>query len=366
MAKTITKIMLQMIAGANVATIVAMLVTGYSGYINPAVSPWLANAALVFPVFLFLNFAFLIFWLFFKPLYAIIPFVGMVIGFTPIRTYCPFNIPSAAPEGAIKVMSYNVWGYGTDKNVDGTNIVVQYIADSDADIVCLQEANASAEVQAQIDSLLYTKYAYHDTLQRKDKGGLAILSRFPIRHKEVIDYPSAGNLSGAFLLDIDGDDVVVICNHLETTGLTLEERENFKDMLKGNLENHTVKTESKRLIDQLGESARTRAPQAQAVARYIRKHAYQSIICMGDFNDSPLSYAHHTIDKELTDCYVASGNGPGISYHLSGFYVRIDNIFCSDDWEPYGCTVDRSVKASDHYPIMGWLKKKGGNNPENH
>ena len=175
-----------------------------------------------------------------------------------------------------------------------------------------------------------------------------------------------GNLSGAFLLDIDGDDVVVICNHLETTGLTLEERENFKDMLKGNLESHTVKTESKRLIDQLGESARTRAPQAQAVARYIRKHAYQSVICMGDFNDSPLSYAHHTIDKELTDCYVASGNGPGISYHLSGFYVRIDNIFCSDDWEPYGCTVDRSVKASDHYPIMGWLKKKGGNNPENH
>ena len=157
MAKTVTKIMLQMIAGANVATIVAMLATGYSGYINPAVSPWLANAALVFPVFLFLNFAFLIFWLFFKPLYAIIPFVGMVIGFTPIRTYCPFNIPSAAPEGAIKVMSYNVWGYGTDKNVDGTNIVVQYIADSDADIVCLQEANASAEVQAQIDSLLYTK-----------------------------------------------------------------------------------------------------------------------------------------------------------------------------------------------------------------
>ena len=137
-------------------------------------------------------------------------------------------------------------------------------------------------------------------------------------------------------------------------------------MLKGNLESHTVKTESKRLIDQLGESARTRAPQAQAVARYIRKHAYQSIICMGDFNDSPLSYAHHTIDKELTDCYVASGNGPGISYHLSGFYVRIDNIFCSDDWEPYGCTVDRSIKASDHYPIMGWLKKKGGNNPENH
>ena len=68
-----------------------------------------------------------------------------------------------------------------------TNIAVQYIADSAADIISPKEANASAEVQAQIDSLLYTKYAYHDTLQRKDQGGLAILSRFPIRPTAVID-----------------------------------------------------------------------------------------------------------------------------------------------------------------------------------
>ena len=128
-------------------------------------------------------------------------------------------------------------------------------------------------------------------------------------------------------------------------------------MLKGNLESHTVKTESKRLIDQLGESARTRAPQAQAVARYIRKHAYQSIICMGDFNDSPLSYAHHTIDKELTDCYVATGNGPGISYHYNGFYVRIDNVMCSSDWQPFNFKVDRDIAVSDHYPLWGFVKK---------
>ena len=28
----------------------------------------------------------------------------------------------------------------------------------------------------------------------------------------------------------------------------------------------------------------------------------------------------------MTDCYIASGNGPGISYHRGGFFVRIDNI----------------------------------------
>ena len=115
---------------------------------------------------------------------------------------------------------------------------------------------------------------------------------------------------------------------------------------------------SRRLIDKLGEASRIRAPQARAVARYIRKHAYQSIICVGDFNDGPLSYAHRIVSDGLTDCYIASGNGPGISYHHSGFYVRIDNILCSDDWTPYGCKVDRQIKQSDHYPIYCWLKKR--------
>lgn len=346
-----------MIAGANAATIIAMMATGYAGHINPAVSPWIANAGLTFPIFLSLNLVFLVFWLFIKPLYAILPFAGMVICFSPIRTYFPLNIPETPPEGSIKVMSYNVWSFGQGKNSDGTNSIIRYIADSDADIVCLQEAYATSDIQAQIDSILHPIYQYQDSLQESGKAPIAILSKYPIKSKLHIDFASIGNLSGAFVLDINGEDVVVINNHLETTGLTPEDRKNFKDMIKGNLADGNIKSESHRLIDQLGEAAKTRAPQAQAVARYIRQHAYQSIICVGDFNDSPLSYAHHTIEKELTDCHTASANGPGISYHLSGFFVRIDNIFCSSDWQPFGCSVDNSIKDSDHYPIIGWLKK---------
>ena len=101
MIKSLKKIIAQMVAGANVATICAMLFTGYAGYISPATSPWLTNAGLVFPVFLLINLGFLIFWLMVKPLWALIPFGGMLICFGPIRTYTPFNVPAAPPEGAI-------------------------------------------------------------------------------------------------------------------------------------------------------------------------------------------------------------------------------------------------------------------------
>jgi UDP-2,3-diacylglucosamine pyrophosphatase LpxH len=62
-------------------------------------------------------------------------------------------------------------------------------------------------------------------------------------------------------------------------------------------------------------------------------------------------------EKELTDCYVATANGPGISYHYNAFYVRIDNIMCSDHWKPYECKVDNSISASDHYPIVCKLQR---------
>ena len=62
--------------------------------------------------------------------------------------------------------------------------------------------------------------------------------------------------------------------------------------------------------------------------------------------------------RNLKDAYTMSGNGPGLSYNRSGMYFRIDNIFISDSWKPYGATVDRSIKESDHYPIYCYLHKR--------
>ena len=86
-------------------------------------------------------------------------------------------------------------------------------------------------------------------------------------------------------------------------------------MIKGELGGTAVTRTSKWLIRHLAEQTKKRAPEADAVARYIAYHRGTPMIVCGDFNDSPLSYAHSTIAEGLTDCYVATGYGPGISYH---------------------------------------------------
>ena len=65
-----------------------------------------------------------------------------------------------------------------------------------------------------------------------------------------------------------------------------------------------------------------------------------------------------TVSCDLTDCYAATGRGPGFSFNQQAFYVRIDNILCSNHFTPYNCKVDNKIKASDHYPIFCWLKKR--------
>lgn len=352
----VKKLTLQMMAGANAATAVIMLLVGMSDRLNPAEHPMLANAGLAFPVFVFLNLCFLVFFVMFKRRYVLVSLVGFVACYSPMRTYCPLNISRDVPSGSVKVLSYNVHGFSNDNAPEGhPNPILEYITGSDAGIVCLQEGRLDADILEGIKGV----YDYADSVKSKDGGEcLVLLSKFPILSKELIKYRSKGNASAAFRILMGRDTVTVVNNHFETSGLSLADRAGFKDMVKGRSESDTMRAESRRLLTKLGESARIRAPQAEAVAEYVRNCGGSIILC-GDFNDSPISYTRRTLAKELTDCYVASGNGPGISYHHNAIFVRIDNIMCSSRWRPYGCKVDRSIGYSDHYPIYCWLKKRG-------
>lgn len=361
MIKALKKITIQMVGGANIATILMMLLVGYSDRIDPLVHPFWANMGLAFPVFLVINTVFLVFWAIFKVRGCVIPIIGFILCYVPARTYVPINISRDAPEGAITVMSYNVYLFGAAGVPDEERQrMLDYIKVQDADILCLQEAKLGGPFQVVIDSMFAALYPYRHFREKPiTDDRLAFYSKFPILSIDRIVYPHSNDFSLAYHLAIEDDTVIVINNHFMTTGLSEEQRHNFKALMKGEIRTaDKVETESKKLIDKLSEYTKKRAPQVNAVAHYIDEHKGKSIILCGDFNDNPISYTHCTLAKRLTDCYVASGNGPGISYHRNGFYVRIDNIMCTSDWQPYGCKVDNKIKTSDHYPIICRLKKR--------
>ncbi len=350
-----------LLSGLNILTVTGMLFCAYSSYLDPSRHPVLACGGLAFPVFLILTVLFLSFWLVVYYKYALVSLLGMLCCLPAIHTFCPFNpFREDAPEGSIKILSYNVMGFEADHpdTPDNPNMILKYLKDSNADIICMQEYSAEGRLrQSDIDKAL-SEYTYGNH-QKVGKNGcqLACYSRFPILSASPIRYASERNGSILYHIKIGNDTISLINNHLESNKLTTDDREKYVRMIKAP-GSSDVKASLKTLLKKLSEANPIRARQADSIARTIREQKGKGVIVCGDFNTSPISYTHRIISENLIDAFTESGRGPGISYHKNGFYFRIDNILVSPGFKTYQCTVDNSLKNSDHYPIWCYITKK--------
>lgn len=348
----------------NVLVALLMVLCAFSSYISPYTFPVLSCAGLAFPIFLLLNFLFFAFWLFFNRRYALLPLVVMFVCIGQIRAFLPINISmKQVPDDAIKILSYNVMYYDMHQphTEESPNEIVRYIQNSNADIVCLQEAsfnnsNSKKFLSEKVFRKALSTYPYF-SLHLEKGNGWVCLSRFPILSTRSIPYESVGNGTVAYELKVGNDTLLLVNNHLESNKLSIDDRAAYRDMIIDPKENK-VKTTSKMLIGKVADAVSIRASQADSVAKFIQDSKHKYVVVCGDFNDSPLSYAHRVIGKGLNDAFVDTGNGLGVSYNRYGFYFRIDHIMASESLDLFNCTVDNSIKTSDHYPIWCYIKKK--------
>ena len=362
MIKQLKTFTFQMIAGANVTTVVSMLLVGYSDRLDPASHPLLSTMGMAVPFFLLVNLAFLFFWLVFKWRMVWISVVGFVCAYVPINIYMPLHTKQNIPEGAFKLVSYNVCSYGGNYKYDqGFETVLKYLVEEQPDIICLQE---DVDTWRRYVFQEYQKHwAYNDTVvivnSPQSFNALGIHTRFPIIKRERIEYSSLANGSVAWWLKMDDDTLVVVNNHFESCHLNDNDRAQYRQIIKGELSGDSARSESKLLLIKLAEANAVRSKQIKAVLHYVEGCGQYPVIVCGDFNDSPISYSRHAMAERLTDCFCETGRGVGLSYNQKAFSFRIDHIFCSRQLQPYNCKVDDKMDASDHYPILCWLKMAG-------
>ena len=345
----------------NIILAIALAATAYAGVMNPVSYHYLSLIGFAFPVMAVANIIFIPLWLIADRQKTLLPIAALAIVWSPLREYAPINIDRQPPEGSIKVLTYNTLGMGmeraTPEEREQPSKVLSYLIHSGADIICLQEYSYLAG-QDSLWNILDSIYAHRDTIVtnavcRDVSETVAIFSKFPIIRKEHIPIYTRGNSIGAFVLNIKGEEVHVVNAHLETVGLSYADKDVIDSMKHMQMPIREMLPAAKRIVRKVKASSALRSPQADAVYAYIRVHQGRSMIVCGDFNDHPLSYVHQTIQSSLTDCHRTAGLGTDFTYPT--MKVRIDNILCSNHWKPYRCRVDRSITASDHYPMSTYL-----------
>jgi endonuclease/exonuclease/phosphatase family metal-dependent hydrolase len=346
------------VLAVNAAFAFAFLLIAYSPYIHPAAHPVESCMGLAFPIFLIVNVLFVLFWAVAYWRYALLSMLAMLIGCGAIRTYIPLHgTTKELPEGAIKLLSYNTMQFGGLELTDEKNEVMEYLKNSGADIICLQEYSEGAKGQLTARMIFeqLKDYKYRD-VHSVGMGGnrVALFSKFPIISASRVDYESNNNGSVVYDLRVGNDTVMLINNHLESNKLTQADKEMYHEMLTER-NRETVESGTKYLLRKLADASAIRSHQADTIAALIERSQRKYIMVCGDFNDTPISYAHRRIGENLRDAFVSSGSGFGISYNRNRFYFRIDHILTSKSIKAYNCTVDHSIKASDHYPIWCYL-----------
>ena len=352
-----------LILAANVLFTGLLLFAAYSPYINPELHPVQSCFGLTFPIFALVNGGFLIFWLIIQRFkQALVPLAGILLCFPQLHTYCPINWHTDnLPEGSFKVLSYNIMGFDGTMKKDGQNPILNYLKDSEADILCLQEyATSTAKkflMQKDVEEALkdYPYHRIHTVGEGKGSTNkMACYSKFPILSAHTLKYKSDYNGSVVYEIKIGEDTLTLINNHLESNKLTKEDKVVYESMLK-DPQKEKVKSGARLLVRKLAEASAIRAPQADSIANAIAHSKHPYIIVCGDFNDTPISYTHRVISQDMDDAFTQSGCGLGISYNQNKFYFRIDNILVSPNLQSFNCTVDRSIKESDHYPIWCYI-----------
>lgn len=352
--KKLKNIAVQLFTGANVATILLLWLSCLTTYFNPAsVSPF-DLLALAFPVFLLVNLAFVLFWLIFKIRRVWIPLVGMAFCWSFVRDYCPLNFSSASVAPGLKVLTYNTHNFGSGEAVDslGNNLMMDYLKHCDADIICLQEVYENKPATAfkeEMSALGYESFYLATNM---------ILSRLPILHADTLTRLPYPNIGIQAWLGYEGDSLLLFNVHFESNHLSPELKDAYRKSIRS-MEQDSLRRGLAPVAHKLVEAAPVRAAQADTLDQLIRQHAlHHPVLVCGDFNDTPVSYTHRVLTRQLHSAFRQSGNGLGFSFHEHGFPVRIDHILYSPSyWTSSGTTVMTDLTWSDHYPLVTTLTR---------
>ena len=274
---------------------------------------------------------------------------------------------SKAPQDekhTFRIMTFNCLHLAdTTKRDAPGNRAIKFLAESGADIICLQEL-VSFEDPAEIHhwsreliDTLYAAYPYRAGGSSGSAYDLKVLSKYPVVERQITckdtdddNYWRSRRRWALFEVDINGFKLPLLNFHMTSYNLTDTEREVVTE-IKGV---HTAKKSYEEfryeIFPKLGEAFRTRAKNVAEMTATTSD--INPIIACGDFNDVPGSWSYGLMRKAgFKDAYPETSLGPTNTFNQFLFLFHIDQIFYRGNRLKALQTKRHRINTSDHYPV---------------
>lgn len=346
----------------NLVFALLLLLTYASAFIPPHIAPKFSILTFFYPILLFINISFIIFWLFTKWRYIIIPLIIIIIRIDYIPTL--FGLSSQKhrtpiENTEIKLLSYNVcsfhynteWNESKEERIDS---VYNYIKALNPSIISFQDyasARGKKSFHNNLVNNLGYKYYYTPKYNKYNISGNIIYSKYPIVQSGVL-FPTKAESNAYIYSDIEIDNqttIRVINLHLASYQLQDQDKEIFSKLKVGSIDSK-IKEKTKPILQKLIWANAKRSYEVDELEPVINQSNLPTIV-MGDFNDTPFSYTYKQLSKKLGDAFVAKGQGFGTTYNGDVPAYRIDYILYDKDIFKVKSFEREKLDYSDHYPV---------------
>ncbi|MCH5219535.1 MAG: hypothetical protein J1F20_03105 [Muribaculaceae bacterium] len=352
----------------NIIVACGLICSAFSSLLNPASFPRLVIASMSLPVWVFAALCLVLLDFFVLRKWCIVMAVNVGITLPACFTVLPLNIPrfTAPPcEDGLSwsLLSYNISNFIdlTEKYDGDVNPGISYILSTNADVVVIPEGNMlnfSPYLhigQSQLDSL---SNLYPYIIRGND---LLLLSKFPATPIHLDNFPhhylfGNGKRSrvAAYLLNINGVETALFGCHLQSLGLTQDDKNLYEEFTRGEgfTSKEELRTAKNDIIAKIGEANVERAIAVDALISSIDSVGISNAVVCGDFNDTPCCYALRRLQNiGFHEVYPLVGNGYMFTYNSDRLLFQIDHVLFRGEFFPW--TMRRgSQRNSDHYPLL--------------
>lgn len=289
---------------------------------------------------------------------------ALIIIIPALMVVFPVSFPKKpAPEApTLSLLTYNVHNcMDIDDSKRGASRTLDYVINSNADVICLQELYSLAEalrhhgatiqqVRAITDIYPYTVEPYNSDID------VCIRSKYPLTKIAAKAEPAlAYFMFEAVRVEKPGHPVTVVNVHLTSYGLSDSERNVFADQTGFESVKQSAGLFAGTIYGKLKHAFENRARAAKLLAEFLDTLDGDIIVC-GDFNDVPASYAYNTITKEgYHDAFCEASIAPTFTFNAHHLYFHIDQILYKGHLRPYD--IKRGdLRASDHFPLTAYFE----------